>query len=312
MNRVFQELAVCYFQLQWRRVNRQLRDWGLLPAVFYPVVLALFAFVSWQLMHRGVFAQSAYLFAGLAIAHAAGIQADWLRAALRRRDYYLLMLVQSFILLIPFFLFILIAGNGYLVLPAIAIIPILHRLRGQLRVSILKSTIFSSRPYEFAVGIRRFVIPVLGIYLTIPLAWIVDNSNFLLPGWAALVLLGVQFYQNPDPEFYVWSFKGGPNAFLKLKLRTALIQMSVLVAPLLVAFLVAAPERWLLALLFLVGTALYISAGVLVRYVCHPHKMDFYTSLLLALSMVMPPFLLFTLPVFYTRSRRALNRYLND
>ncbi|MEO0733167.1 MAG: hypothetical protein AAFZ52_10050, partial [Bacteroidota bacterium] len=171
-------------------------------------------------------------------------------------------------------------------------------------------TPFSLRPFEFAVGVRRYWwILAIAIFL---LVQGVRVGNQELAGFAylAAILLACQCCAEPEPEFYVWVHTLSPWDFLLRKLRLVTGQLLVLLAPFAVALLWFFPDSWLL-LLVLTGLGVaHVALWVVMKYAVYPRPLNVGEAFFIAFALIMPPLLLVLFPLYFVRARARLNLHL--
>ncbi|WP_300602224.1 hypothetical protein [Niabella sp.] len=302
-----------YFRLQFRLLNRQIKDFGLQPLWGWFLGIAGFVLVSWLLFSKTGAAIYLYLFTAL----------SWLlQLSNRKRTNFLhitfpqgslrrIRLAENAIVAAPFVLFLLCRQYfiaGLLLLPAALLLSFINHVPG---ISTTIPTPFGKRPFEFLTGFRQSLLLVIAAYLLTGIGIFVHNFNLCLFARGATILLICSFYTKPEPLFYVWNFAFSPAGFLKEKIKTAVWHTTILTLLPLVALLAAYPDQWwMTGGIQLLGYA-YIIQIILVKYSAYPGEIQLVQLLIFSASIFFPPLLFGLIPFFYSRSVNRLATYLS-
>lgn len=297
-----------YFTLQFRRLQRHLRDAGLNPAV--GMVLALLVFVAGsEALFRSV-ELAAWLYPLIAAAAlnplAAPRRMDFLRTCFPPRDFWRIRLAENLLAIAPFLLFALARAEWWtaLTLPLIAVTMLsFSRVGGW---SPVLPTPFGRRPFEFVVGFRRAVLLFLLAYALTGIAVAYDNFNLGVFAMLLPYLICLNFYTQPEPKFYVWVHAGTPAAFLNDKLRTAAGFSFALALPPLVLMLLVYPDSAWLLVMFAVTALMLVGVSLLGKYAYYPSDMNLVQGMAIGACLLIPPAMLLILPHFYHRARQNL------
>lgn len=171
---------------------------------------------------------------------------------------------------------------------------------------------FGRFPFEFTRGFRRFFLLYFVAYAITYFAIVANNFNlgafFLLMSF----LLNATYSSYAEPLNYVWIYHHSPKRFLAHKLRAILVYSIWPALPVAIALIVFFPTYfWVIPILLCLGTA-YTAMFMLAKYASYPYEMSITDGLLLSVSVVFPPLLLITIPLFYRRSLKTLNPLLRD
>lgn len=301
-----------YFGLQFRILNRSLRDFGLHPIVGYLLMAAAFVGLSLYLFSTTEFAE--YLIILLAIStllkQSETRRNDFLKSCFSLKSYFKIRLIENILLALPF-LILLIFKDCYL--SAAVLIPVsimLAFLNFENKFQITLPTPFYRRPFEFIIGFRNtFYIFFFSYFLTF-MAISVGNFNL---GIFALILVFVvcfTFYTSPENDFFVWIYASGPKGFLFDKIKIALLHSTILSLPIVVSLGIFFTANLDAILAFQALGYLYLTTVVLAKYSAFPDKMNLPQGFLLAFSLWLPPLLVGVIPYFYSLSIRRLNEIL--
>lgn len=312
---------LAHFQLQRTLLERQLRALRLAPWLVYALAPVLFSAGSWLLLQRSEHLAWLLVFSGLSLVRpfSGAARSDFFRGLYRAGTFRKIRLLENGLVLLPFLLVLLViavllrsvsCGAGALVLGGVGLAMVWWTDRP--RSGRALPTPFSARPFEFAVGFRRYrIILLIVLFLLVQAVWV---ANFSLGGFAlaVLLLLGCHLAQEPEPHFYVWIYTMSPKVFLRRKLSLLLTQQLLLSLPVIVALLVVFPENWLA-----VGGITVIGLGnlalsLLLKYSNFPHQLHIGHAIMLSLGLFLAPTLVILLPLYYQRALSRLAIHLPD
>ena len=301
-----------YFTLQFKMLNRQLSDFGLLPIIGYLLSILVFTGLSYILFHATEFASYIYILIaiGLVSKLSETRRNDFLKSYFSKKRYLQLRLLENLIVGIPFILF-LICRNQFLSAVTILVTSgLIAFIDINNKFSFTIPTPFFRYPFEFVVGFRNTFFIFIGIYFLTFMAITVGNFNLGFFSILAVFIICMTFYSNPEREYYVWIFSINPNMFLFRKVKTAIIFSTLLTFPILLSMSFFFPEKIWIMLIFQCIGYFYLSTIILAKYSDFPNNMNFTQVILFALGCVFPPFLLILIPMFYSQSVYSLNKIL--
>ena len=301
-----------YFQLQYKRTNRKLADFGINPMLGYFLALLGFFGLSLYLFYKTEFAEYLYILTAISVAVQLGEtkRNDFLKSCFSSKDYLKVRLVENGIAAIPFLLFLASEALFFAMFIVITTMGLLAFFRFDSNFNIVIPTPFSKRPFEFSIGFRATFYLIAFAYFLTFMAISVDNFNLGAFSLALIFLVALTFYTKPENEFFVWSFSMPPGQFLAHKIWTAIIQSTLLSMPIVIAlcfFFFAQTD--ILLLIQLVGYAA-LTTIILAKYSAYPNPMNLPQILLVAISIQVPPVILIVIPIFYLQSVKRLNQIL--
>ncbi|MCF3109107.1 hypothetical protein LL912_09990 [Niabella sp. CC-SYL272] len=302
-----------YFRLQFRLLNRQLKDFGLHPLWGWVLGTAGFILVSWLLFLKTSAAVYLYLFTAASWMLQLGTQkrTDFLRITFPQKSLRRIRLAENAIVVTPFVLFLLCSHyfiTGLLLLPAALLLSLINQVPD---ISTTIPTPFGKRPFEFLTGFRQSLLLILGAYALMGIGIFVNNFNLCLFAQGGIILLICSFYTKPEPLFYVWNFACSPAGFLKEKIKTAVWHSTLLTFLPLAALFIAFPEKWWVTAGIQLLSYAYITQIILVKYIAYPGEIQLVQLLIFLASIFFPPLLLGLIPFFYSRSVDRLATYLS-
>jgi hypothetical protein len=160
------------------------------------------------------------------------------------------------------------------------------------------------------MGFRQiFPLFILPYFLTLSA---IDSQNFGVGGFSLILLplICTSFYSTPEPPFYVWIYTLNARQFLFYKIKTALLFSSILSVPALLCLITGFSSEIGILLAVQVLGYLYLIAFVLGKYALFPAPIDIISGFLLVASILFPPLLLITIPLFYRMSIQKLQTIL--
>jgi hypothetical protein len=298
-----------YFNLQFKRQIRIIRDFGLNPYVGILVGPAIFIWISFIIFKKVFYPQYFYSFICLVLVSTLGDKSrnEFLKTIFTRKKYFYTRLLENLIFAAPFFIFLL-AKKQY----AIAFATILLSLFISLFNSRTKSRFvipspFSKRPFEFTIGFRRtFWLLTIILSLTV-ISIVYSNFNLGIFCLLGLFLVCLTYYAGQEPVFYVWIHAQSPKEFLKEKIKTALYYsflLSLFIAIPLVCFNPA--NGWIVVIIMAIGL-LDMVLIVAAIYANYPVRLNLIQNIQIGIAILFPPFLLYAIPNLYAQSIRRLN-----
>ena len=286
-----------YFLLQYKLVNRRIKDFVPYPIIGYILLVALFVILSSYLFYKTQFAAYLLIFCSFSFtAKLSGTKRnDFLRACFGKRAS-VIRIMENLILSIPFIAF-LAYKQSYLpiaILLSLSIIMALSNFKTSFNLTI--PTPFYKKPFEFSVGFRNtFYLFLLSYGLAI-IAVFVDNFNLGIFSLLLIFLTTYYYYLKPENEYYVWIYALSPAAFLYQKIRTGL------------AF--CYNNNIFLLLAFFILGLIFLSTIVLMKYSTYPNEIGLIQAILIALTFTFPPLLIIAIPIFFRQSIKQLSKYL--
>lgn len=301
-----------YFTIQFKRLGRAVRDFGLPPALGFVLFAGLFLGGSWFFFQRAAYAELIYPLIAFAVVSRLGTlqRNEFLQHTYPPKKYRQLRLLENLMVALPFFGFMLFEMQW---LPALSILPgaaLLSLYNKVNRSRFVLPTPFSKRPFEYPIGFRKlcFLYIVTAILMYISIAY--ENFNIGGFGLIGTFLVNMNYYAKAEPEFFVWIHAQSPDEFLKQKIGTSLLYGMLLSIPYVLALLIFFPLKGhYIALLELVG-ALYLIAGALAKYNNYPDQLSLTQTIILSFCIVIPPGLLLLIPLYFREAKKKLSPYL--
>ncbi len=301
-----------YFRLQWTMLKRQLSDFGIRPALGIGLLLAGFSGFSFYLFLKLTVAPWLYMLLALSLVSRLSETGrnTFLRLIFKRADYVRIRLAENGLTVVPFVVFLCCKS----VLPVAVLLAVLAPLLSLVRINIPAAvafpTPFYKRPFEFIVGFRARAGLFVVAYGLTAIAVIYQNFNLGIFSLILVFTVCLSFYNQPEDVFYVWMYRLTPNGFLWHKLKTAMLYAGILSLPVALALLVYFPAHMLITAGFLLLGYVGLLTVLLAKYSSYPQQMNLPQGILLALGLMMPPFLLAIVPFFYTQSVKRLKALL--
>lgn len=301
-----------YFSLQFKMANRKLIELGFPPAAGYILCIASFLLLSEYMFLKTGFAKYLVVFIALSFMSKASDKSrtEFLESVFGSRKSRTIRITENLIISLPFLVSLvyhqafpesccLLAGS-----------VILASLSFRTSSNFTLPTPFSRKPFEFAAGFRKtiFIFPLA--YILTFIAMSVQNLNLGIFAMLLILLLSITYYVKPEHEYFVWSYSVSPSAFLFRKMSTA-TQYSILSALPSAAILCAFyPYETGFILLFLFIGLTFLWTTILAKYSVYPDEINLPEIVLIIVSILFPPLLLFLLPYFYIKSVKTLNSIL--
>jgi len=291
---------------------RKLTDFGLNPILVGALLFLVFIGFSTYLFSKTEYAE--YVFVLIAWSFASKLSEnkrnDFLKSIFVDRAYTKLRLLENTIVVFPFIAFLVYQQAFLSVLILSTLTLLLASVNFSSTFNYTIPTPFYKNPFEFTVGFRStFHLFVFAYFLTFMAVW---AGNFNLGCFALLLvfLVSLSFYSKPENEYYVWSSIHSPKGFLFEKVKTAFIYATFLTFPVVVALgFFFLGEIGTVLILILLGYV-YLLVMILAKYSSYPNEINLPQGILIAFSLVFPPFLIGIIPFFYSQSIKRLNDIL--
>ncbi len=172
-------------------------------------------------------------------------------------------------------------------------------------------TPFGRYPFEFAVGVRQYLVVIVLLYALLLKGVQVGNGNLSAVAFGGLWVLVSGFYTTPEPLTYVWWHRHSARLFLGYKIGIAFGYSLLLTAPAMAVLLWQFGSAYAWALLGITGSGAFLLTLLLLgKYTAFPEPMGVPHFIWLALSIAFPPLLLVLWGVFYRRACANLETLL--
>ena len=293
-------------------MNRRLKELGFTPILAYIVILTCFFAASIYLFRKTGFAEYLYVLTSLAIMArlCGGRRIEFLKTTFTKQQFIKIRILENMAVSIPFLIF-LVYKEAYLtslVLVVLSIVMVFFNTRKS-AVPAVPSPFFR-RSSEFTIGFRRIFFAFPLIYgLALIAAW-ADNFNLGLFAMSTIFLISMNFFQYLEHEYFIWSHALRPKYFLLLKIKTAVLHSTLLVAPVLLLLGSLFYERAALIAVFLVMGYAFLICVILAKYSSYPRELSVPGGILIGMCLLFPPMLLALIPYFFIQSARRLTPLL--
>lgn len=303
-----------YFVLQYRILNRKLTDSSIHPFLAYILIAAGFIGLSELLFSKTSFAKYLIMLMGILsiLKLSEASRNDFLRLLFGDQKKRQVRCIENGLYILPF-LGILLIHQAWLEAIALSILALfLAVFQFQVKGNVSLPTPFSRRPFEFTVGFRNtfFLFPI--IYALVLIAIGVNNFNLGLFALVLTFVIMMSFYSQPEEDYFIWVQTASAKKIIHHKLMIAFSYSSFLVIPVLLVLFVGFSNKWYIIMLVYLLGLLFLATIVLAKYAAFPNEMNLSEGLLIGVSVLFPPLLLFVIPFFYVRSLQKINLILND
>jgi hypothetical protein len=302
-----------YFLLQFKRLKREIKGFGVDPYAGIAIFILSFILISISFFKK--FQAAAFIYGGLALGTVFLMsnksRNEYLRSIFFHKKFVVLRIIENILCALPFSVFLVIKKE-FMVASLLLISSILLSFYGGggFRLNFSVPSPFSKRPYEFTTGFRSMYWLLALIYSVSGLSVYYHNPNLGILSFLSVFFLCMSFYSHLDPIFYVWIHAKSPENFLKGKIKTALRYSLYLTLPVLFLLIVSRPRTIYWLLITLAVGLCYVTLSVLSVYVNFPVKMRVSHFVLLYIGIFFPPALIGVLPYFYIQATQRLKEYL--
>ena len=301
-----------YFRLQLTMLNRQFTELRINPIV--GILFSIFAFIgiSVILYSKTEYANSIYLVISLILTQRLSEvnRTTFLKICFVKKDYIKLRLIENIASSIPFFIFFCFKSQLAFAVLLIILSSLLSFFSLENKSNFTLPTPFKKTPFEFTMGFRKSILIILFAYILGIISIRVNNFNLGAFSVAVTLLIYISFYSIVENEFYVWVYSAKPKEFILLKIKTLVLNSVLLSNPLMILLAIYFPSN-ILALSVILALGILINIIlVLVKYSIFPQKMNIQLSILIAMSFILFPTLLITIPYLYKKTINNLKTIL--
>ncbi len=303
-----------YFHLQFKIINRKIEEAGIIPVIGYILGVVGLILVTELLFYKTEFAKYIVVLGvvGLMSKFQTKDREDFLLATYGDVEKRKIRMVENLLISVPFMIVLLFKGCFLEAFILLVLSCVLAVATYKTNVNFVIPTPFTKHPYEFTVGFRNtfFVFPIA--YTLTIIGVNVGNFNLVIFAMLLVFLISLGYHSAPEKEYYVWIFKDSPPTFLFKKLWAACRNIFILNFPILLMLLYFYSEEYrTIILLYLIGM-LFLWTIILAKYSVYPNEMNIPEGILISLSVVFPPLLLFLIPYYFKKSVNNLKIRLHD
>ena len=293
-----------YSQLQIKILSRQLKSFGLNPIlglIFGPI---FFVLLSWFIFQKLAFSEFIYPLIPIYIIHMSGnhLKTRFLKSYFSSRQCTMISLVQNISITVPFIIFIL-YKQEFTIAAILFLMPIvLAILNPVLRCQTKIPSPFSKIPFEFPIGFRKSLLIYSVAFIILIISIQVENFNLGIVVLGMTLLIPLGFYSYIEPKYYVMIFNDNPSQFLWRKIKTGLLFSMFFSLPVSIFLSIWYPSVYLIIIAVNVIGLILLLISIIAKYSSYPKSMSIADSIMLAISILIPPLLLITIPRLYKKS----------
>jgi len=301
-----------YFWLQANILKRQLNEFGVSVVTGCILILALFYGFSIYLFAKIGYANLLYILLALSVIfkYSETNRNDFLKFTFSKNDYFKIRIVQNLVTILPFIIFLCFKIKFYSALLLVALSIVIIFLNTAKKGAATIPTPFYKKPFEFIVGFRVWICGFLFAYFITIMSVVYQNFNLGLFSLILIFLICLTFYAELENEFYVWVYALKTRAFLFDKIKAAILFSTILSLPIVMALLFFFHENSLAVIGIQLIGYFYLLTVIVAKYAAYPQKMNLPQTILLVLSMALPPLALVSSTYFYIQSTKRLKEFL--
>ena len=124
---------------------------------------------------------------------------------------------------------------------------------------------------------------------------------------AVLALVCIFYYAKPEEKYFVWNFNRSPQSFLIEKVKTGILNFTILSLPIIATLSIYFTDEITITLLLFLLCLIYLITFILAKYAAYPNEINITQGMFLGISLVVPPILIGLIPYFYLQSVKKLN-----
>ena len=293
-------------------MNRKLLDFGIPPALAYPLIFIFFFALVYYLDNRFEYAPWILFIAGV---YALTISSDkprneFLKNIFFQTRFRYIRFVENLFLVFPFCLALVLFGHFLhsTALLIIAVASVFIQIDQLVKRTI--PTPFGRLPFELPVGFRKSWFILVAIYLVFLKSWQVENFNLGLFTLFICLLTCSTYFSSPERLFFVWMYNRPPGQFLFEKGKIATQGALILTLPIFLSLIIIYPSRWWITCGVMVSGILFTWSMIVAKYTSFPMDVKLIYAIALAISLWFPPLLLLLVPHLYIEAKKNLQYIL--
>lgn len=277
--------------------------------------MAAFFGLSYLIFQRIKFPQYIYSLIGIVIVGTISTSRkrnEFIQQVFKTKVFFKIRLLENGSLALPFSCVLFYKGELLLTLLLMLAASTMALVPANAKLNKTIPSPFSRFPFEFTRGFRRFLLLHIIAYVLTYFA--IESRNFNLIAFFLLVsfLISAAYYSFAEPLYYLWIYQHNPKLLVRHKLRIIFTYSMIPVIPIAASMFIFFPlYHWLTLLLLLIGI-MFVILFMLVKYANYPFEMSITDGFIVAASILFPPISLITIPIFYYRSMKNLNKILSD
>ncbi len=293
-----------YFRLQLTMLNRQFTELRINPIV--GIIFSIFAFVGISVIIYSKTEYANYIYLAISLILTQRLsevnRTTFLKICFIKNDFIKLRLIENLTSSIPFFIFFIFKSQFIFAIILLILSSLLSFISLENKSNFTLPTPFKKTPFEFTMGFRKSILVLLFAYLLGIISIRVNNFNLGAFSVAVTLLIYISFYSIVENEFYVWVYSSKPKEFVLLKIKSIVLNSILLSIPLIILLALFFPSK-ILALCVILALGILINIIlVLAKYSVYPQRLNIQLSLLIAMSFLLFPTLLITIPYLYKKT----------
>ena len=291
-------------------LNRQVQDAGF-PAVLWPLAAIAGYVALYYVMERyPTWGAYAIVLANFQLLFSLSDtrRNDFLKANFSTGHYYSIRLLENLLISLGTLVLCLLHGHYLLagLLLAFAAIFLFSSTTSLWKRSI--PTPFTAKPFEFSIGFRKTWLLLAVLYALGFIGLAVGNVNLGLFCLFGICGCSVLYYQDPEPLLVHWNQCRRPLPFLRYKMWRGIIQLSLLLAPLLLGLAVLHPSGFYKGAIVWGLGLLLVPFMVCLKYAVFPRRLNATEASMVALCVMFYPLILAVIPYYCIKAIDNLKR----
>jgi hypothetical protein len=285
-------------------LNRQFTELRINPIV--GIIFSIFAFVGISVIIYSKTEYANYIYLAISLILTQRLsevnRTTFLKICFIKNDFIKLRLIENLTSSIPFFIFFIFKSQFIFAIILLILSSLLSFISLENKSNFTLPTPFKKTPFEFTMGFRKSILVLLFAYLLGIISIRVNNFNLGAFSVAVTLLIYISFYSIVENEFYVWVYSSKPKEFVLLKIKSIVLNSILLSIPLIILLALFFPSK-ILALCVILALGILINIIlVLAKYSVYPQRLNIQLSLLIAMSFLLFPTLLITIPYLYKKT----------
>ena len=297
-----------YFKIQFLRIKRTISETGIPPILAIPALITL-VFLAYSLLNLSPF-WGACIITLLSIQILFSLSAydrnNFLKSIYPTQDYFTIRTAENFsVSSVSIILLIITAHYWYAALNILICILFLFTTT----IKIWKTkfpTPFTKKPFEFIQGVRRTWLLILLLYLLGSIGLIYGNEHLGLFCVLCISICCIFYYQEPENIYLFWTNNRKPLSFLIYKIKRGIIQLTWLLSPLILLFLILFPDAYLKILLVWILVIIFIPMMICLKYAVYPRKINLTEGVVISLCISFYPLILALIPYYISKAIKNL------
>lgn len=305
-----------YFTLQYKILNRYLKEWITYPILF----IVLFPFFFVFLFNLAITLPYGNFFFILILVQFLFFlgkknRNNFLKINFKKKTYRLIRVCENFMISSPFILIEIFNANYFYIFPIMAALILMSFLTLSINYSFVLPTPFK-HSFEFIYMFRKSFLLLVGSIILTVIGVNVNNFNLTIFSLFVPFSIITLTTKKTEPIYFVWLYKKTTKEFTKEKIKYIILNTTLILVPYYVIAIYGFPEKYFyISSSFIAGVFMVVSSCI-VKYANFTSFIILETVIgfiiVLSLGSLFNPLFLFVLVVIVVASLKKYKNFIKS